>query len=87
MILRKEIKTFGSGDGRRSYQAKFFVYVFKGRQIPEFRVSLGQSKVRPRCGRHGNFSMKPHPASFGAVFNRGRQISEFFCNVKRKYKN
>jgi hypothetical protein len=28
---------------------------YKGRQIPEFKVNLGHSKVRPRCGRNGNF--------------------------------
>jgi hypothetical protein len=60
---------------------------YKGRQIPEFKVSLGQipefkislghSKVRPRCGRNGNFSLSP-------VLNKGRQISEVFCNVKKK---
>ena len=32
-----------SSDGGRSHSAKFFVYTFKGRQIPEFRIGLEQS--------------------------------------------
>jgi hypothetical protein len=33
----------------------FFVYAYKGRQIPELRVRLEQSKVKFRHGRNGNF--------------------------------
>ena len=40
----------GNDDCRRSHPAKVFVYAYKGRQILEFRVGLGQSKIRPRCG-------------------------------------
>jgi hypothetical protein len=64
------------------HPAKFFVYIYKGRHIPEFRVSLGQSRVRlPRCGRSDNFRMWFHLASLSFVLDRSRQISEFFCNV------
>jgi len=45
---------------------------------------LGQSKVRPRCGRNGHFRRWSHPASLATVLSRGMQISEFFCNVKTK---
>jgi hypothetical protein len=36
---------------------------YKGRQIPEFKVSLGRSKSKPRCARNGNFRTGSHPAS------------------------
>jgi hypothetical protein len=55
---------------------------YKGRQIPEFKVK--HSKVRPRCGRNNNFRTGSHPASLASMYNRSRQISEFFCTVKRK---
>ena len=50
-ILRKEIKYSGSDDDRRSHPARFVVivvvvYAYKGRQIPEFKVSLRQSIVK-----------------------------------------
>ena len=35
---------------------------YKGRQI-EFKVSLGHIKVRPRCGRNGNFREETHPTT------------------------
>jgi hypothetical protein len=37
-----------------------------------FKVSLGQSKVRPRCGRIGNFRIEFHPASLTSVLKRDR---------------
>ena len=39
---------------------------YKGRQIPEFKVSLGQREFRsrPRHGRNGNFRTGSHPAKF-----------------------
>jgi hypothetical protein len=48
--------------------------VYRGRQIPEFRVSLGHNKVRPRYGRNGNFRSGSHPNSLVSVLNRGRGI-------------
>ena len=54
----------------------------KGRQIPEFRFSLRQNKVRPKHGR--KFMVGSHPASLSSVLNRDRQISRFIHNVKRK---
>lgn len=42
-ILRKRKRGLGSGGHRRFPQLSFFVYADKGGQIPEFRVSLGQS--------------------------------------------
>jgi hypothetical protein len=56
----------------------------KGRRIPEFKVSLGQREVRPKCGGNGLFRARSHPASLAAVFNKGTQISESFCKVKGK---
>jgi hypothetical protein len=46
---------------------------YKGRQISEFIVSLGQGRVKPRCGRNGNFRRRSHPASLLSLLNRGRQ--------------
>ena len=71
-----------SGDAT---QLRFFVvvvYAYKGREVPEVRVGLGLSQVRPRCGRSGNFRTGSSPASLTSVLHRGRQISEFFYNVK-----
>ena len=61
-----------------------FVRKIQSRQISEFKISLGHSKVRPRCGRNGNFRTEPLLAGLSSVLNRGRQNSEFFCCVKRK---
>jgi hypothetical protein len=33
--------------------------------------------------RNDNFSTRFHPTSLLFVFNKGRQISEFFCKVKK----
>ena len=43
-ILRKEIRR---GDCRRSTQIRAFVYAYKGRQILEFRISLGRARLGP----------------------------------------
>jgi hypothetical protein len=40
-----------------------------GRQIPKFKVSLGQSRIRPRCGRNGNFRAGFHPTILSSVLN------------------
>lgn len=64
-----------------STQLRFFVYANKGRQIPEFRISLGQSKVRLSCGRNAKFRAGSHPTSLQSVLNKGRHSSEFFFNV------
>jgi hypothetical protein len=48
---------------------------YKGRQIPEFKISLRVQAHSLRCGRNGNFRMVSHPT---------RKISECFCSVKRK---
>ena len=53
------------------------------RQIPEFKVSLGHSESRPRCGRNGNFRTMSHTTSLLSVLIKGSQASEFFCNVKK----
>lgn len=62
-----------------------FVSAYRGRQIPEFRVFLVQSKVSLSCGRNGNFRMRFHTPSLLPVLNRSRQMSEFFCNVEKKW--
>jgi hypothetical protein len=51
-------------------QLRFFIYVYKGRQVPELKVSLGQSefRFRPRCGKNGNFRVRSHPADLLFVF-------------------
>jgi hypothetical protein len=63
-----------------------FVYAYEGRQIPEFRISLGQSKVIPIHDKHGNFKTGSHPATLASLLNQDRQISEFFCRVKIRIK-
>jgi hypothetical protein len=57
---------------------------YKCRKIPEFKINLGHRESRPRCGRNGNFRTGSHTGSLLFMLNRGRQISEFFCNVKSK---
>ena len=49
-----------------------------------FLSSRSPRVQRPRYGRNGNFRTGSHPTSLLSVLNRGRQISEFFGNVKRK---
>lgn len=39
----------------RSLLAKFIICAYKGSQIPEFMVSLGQSKFRSRYDGNGDF--------------------------------
>jgi hypothetical protein len=36
-----------------------------------------------RCDRSGNFRAGSHPTSLPSVLYKGRQISEFFRNVKK----
>ena len=65
---------------------------YKGRQVPEFRVSLGHREFRPRsrprprpkCGRNGNFRAESYPNILLSMLYKGWQISELFCNVKKK---
>ena len=45
-ILRKEIKRFAVFRANPT-QLSFFVYAYKGRQIPEFKVSLRQMSLGP----------------------------------------
>jgi hypothetical protein len=61
-----------------------FVCAYKGRQMPEFKVGLEQSKVRTTSGKNDNFRVGPHSDGLSSVLKGGRQISEFFCNVKKK---
>ena len=56
----------------------------KCRPIPELEVILGHIESGPRYGRNGNFRMGSHRTSLLSVLNKDRQISEFFCNVKKK---
>ena len=75
------------GDHRaRCHPAMFVVYAYKDSQISEFKDSLGQREFgsRPRCCRNDNIRVRSHPASLLSVLNSGRQISEFFCNIKKK---
>jgi hypothetical protein len=52
----------------------FFVYVYRGRQIPEFRVSLGQIKVRARHGRNDNFRVGSQRAGLSSVPDRQEDL-------------
>jgi hypothetical protein len=67
------------------HPTKFSVYAYKSRQIPEFRITVGNSKVA-RLGP-GMIEMvisgwDPTQLAYHLCF-RGQQISEFVCNVKR----
>lgn len=56
---------------------------YKGSQIPVFKFSLGQNKVRSGCGRNGQSKAASHPTSLSFVLVKGRNISELFCNDKK----
>jgi hypothetical protein len=56
----------------------------KGRQISEVKVSVGHTESRPGCSRHDHFKTGSHPAILLSMLNGGRNISEFFCNIKKK---
>ena len=69
----------GNGDHRaRSHPAKFIVCAYKGKQIPEFHVSLGQSYFRSRSGRNGDLRAKSHPAGLLFVLIKA---DRFICHV------
>ena len=72
--------------GHDPTQLSFFVCAYKGRQVPEFKVSLGQREFRSRSNHweNGNFKAGSQAANLLSEFNEGRQISEFICNVKNK---
>ena len=57
--------------------------IYGGRQIPEFKVSLGHSQSRLMSGRNVNLRTESHRATLPSVLNLGRHISELFCNIKR----
>jgi hypothetical protein len=64
-ILRKEVKRFKEWLSQgKILPSSVFVYDYKGRQIPEFKVSLRQREFRsrPRHLRKGNLSMGFHLA-------------------------
>jgi hypothetical protein len=82
-ILRKEIKRFRD-PWPQKILTRDFVYAYRVKWIPEFRVSLGQNKVRPSRGENGNFRAGYYLTSLRSMLNIGRQISEFFCNAKKK---
>ena len=51
---------------------------YKGRQILEFKVSLGQSEVRPRHGGNSDLRARSHPASLFFLFTKtGRSLNSF----------
>ena len=51
---------------------------YKGKQIPEFHVSLGQSYFRSRSGRNGDLRAKSHPAGLLSVLIKA---DRFICHV------
>jgi hypothetical protein len=57
---------------------------YKGRQIPKFKVSLGQSEFRSRHGWNFNLRTGFHEAKFIVCAYKCRQIPEFICNAKKK---
>ena len=70
-----------------SHSAKFFVYAYKGRQIPQFNVSLEKWKLRfrTRLDRNGNFRVESHPLSLPFVLSKGTHRSlNSFAMFKKK---
>ena len=45
--------------------------------MSELRISLGQSKVRPRGGRYGNFRTGSHSAYHLCLTEAGRSLASF----------
>lgn len=68
-----------------SHPAKFIVCAYKGRQIPEFKVVLGQSKSRSRLGGNGNSRTGYHPSKHIVCAYKSRHISEFTRYIKNMY--
>lgn len=65
------------------------LYIFKKYIIIQFfcpRISRGQRKVRIRHSGNGNFRAGFQPTSLSSMLNKDRQTSEFFCNVKNKFR-
>ena len=76
----------GLHGGERTEAAALYASLserYKGKQIPEFKVSLGHSKFRPRAmhSGYGNFKMGFHLVKLIDCAYKGRQVSEFICNV------
>jgi hypothetical protein len=63
---------------------------YNSRQIPKFKVNLDQAYISPRFGKNNNNNKKgylgagSHANSLLSVLKNCRQISEYFCNVKKK---
>jgi hypothetical protein len=64
-----------------------FVYAYNGRQIPEFKVSLGQ---KPRHSRNGNFMAGPTQLSYCLCLvslSKNQRVGVIGCShgiIKRK---
>jgi hypothetical protein len=59
---------------------------YKGRQIPEFKVSLEQREFRSRSSWNGNLRMPSHPAKFIFCLTKvGRSMISFVIFKKKKY--
>lgn len=56
-------------------------------QVPKFKVSLGESRLRPRCGQDGNLWTRSHPAKFteaGRSLNSLAMLKEYVCLLSPK---
>jgi hypothetical protein len=80
-------KSIGSCTGESVCEKDTKAGRYKGRQIPEFKVSLGQSEVRPRHGRNGDLRVRYHPYSLLSVLTKaGRSLNSFAMLRKEKEK-
>ena len=56
----------------------------KTRQVPEFRIKLGHSKVTLWLAGNDKFSAGSHPTSLSSVFNKDRSLNSFAMKKERK---
>lgn len=62
---------------------RYKVRRYKGRQILEFKVSLGQIKIRSSHCQNGNLRMGSHPAKFIVCDYKAKQILNSFTMFKK----
>jgi hypothetical protein len=63
-------------------QLRFLIMLTKADRFLSSGSTWDRARLGP--GRNRNFRTGSHTASLSSVLNRGRKISEFICNVKRK---
>ena len=56
----------------------------KADRFPSLQSAWDEFRSRPKCGRNGNFRAESYPNILLSMLYKGWQISELFCNVKKK---